>query len=182
MGIFPLLRPSITFQNYFFQSAIIEQNNLDPNLRNSKSISVLKDKIHNFIRPSPNYSFDCHNPKWIKLITILRLVLSHLRQHKFKHSFKAEEILYVTVVKILSPRLIFSSTVPSLIIKGALPSALYIAVIVNCWIVPIMIPHKCYSLATHPKFHVITSKSLTYRSILFYWVRDSTNHFLKKIL
>ena len=74
-------------KNYFFPSAIIKWNNLDPNLRNSKSISVFKKKILNFIQPSPNSFCDCHNPKGIKLITILRLGLSHLREHKFKHSF-----------------------------------------------------------------------------------------------
>ena len=45
-------------------------------------------KILNFIRPSPNSFFDCHCPKGIKLITRLRFRLSHLREHKFKHSFQ----------------------------------------------------------------------------------------------
>ena len=76
------------FKKSFFPSAIIEWNNLDPNLRNSKSISAFKEKILNFIRPSPNSFFDCHNPKGIKLITRLRLGLSHLREHKFKHTFQ----------------------------------------------------------------------------------------------
>ena len=30
----------------------------------------------------------CHNPKGIKLLTRLRLDLSHLCEHKFKHSFQ----------------------------------------------------------------------------------------------
>ena len=86
---FPLLRQDIKFSKIlFFPSAIIEWNNLDPNLRNSKSISVFKEKILNFIRPSPNSVFDIRNPKGIKLITRLRLGLSHLREHKFKHSFQ----------------------------------------------------------------------------------------------
>ena len=38
--------------------------------------------------PSPNSVFDIRNPKGIKLITRLRLGLSHLREHKFKHSFQ----------------------------------------------------------------------------------------------
>ena len=85
MSNIPLIK---TKHNYFLPSAITERNNLDPNLRNSKSISVFKKKILNFIRPPPNSSFDCHNPKGIKLITRLRLGLSHLREHKFKHSFQ----------------------------------------------------------------------------------------------
>ena len=85
---FTLLRQSITISKIlFFPSAIIEWSNLDPNLRNSKSISVFKEKILNFIRPSSNSFFACHNPKGIKLITRLTLGVSHLREHKFKHSF-----------------------------------------------------------------------------------------------
>ena len=48
----------------------------------------LRKKILNFIRPFPNSFFDCHNPKGIKHITRHRLGLSHLRNHKFKHSFQ----------------------------------------------------------------------------------------------
>ena len=40
------------------------------------------------MRPSPNSFFDTHNPKGIKLITRLKLGLSHLRGQKFKHSFQ----------------------------------------------------------------------------------------------
>ena len=40
------------------------------------------------IRPSPNSFFNCHNPNRIKLITRLRLGLSHLREDKFKHGFQ----------------------------------------------------------------------------------------------
>ena len=76
------------FKNYFFPSAIIEWNNVDHSLRNSKSISVFEEKILNFIRPYSNASFDCHSPRGIKLITRLGLGLSHLREHKVKHSFQ----------------------------------------------------------------------------------------------
>ena len=41
-----------------------------------------------FIRPSSNSIFNCHSPKGIKLITRLRLGLSHLREHKFRHNFQ----------------------------------------------------------------------------------------------
>ena len=89
MGNIPLIKTKHNFfRNSFFPSAIIEWNNLDPNLRNSKSISVFKEKILNVIRPSPNSFFDCYNPKGIELTTRLRLGPSHLREHKFKHSFQ----------------------------------------------------------------------------------------------
>ena len=41
-----------------------------------------------FIRPSPNSIFNCQNPKGVKLLARLRSGLSHLRDHKFKHSFQ----------------------------------------------------------------------------------------------
>ena len=44
--------------------------------------------ILKFIRPKPNNFYYCHNPKGIRLLTRLRLILSHLREHKFKHSFQ----------------------------------------------------------------------------------------------
>ena len=40
-----------------------------------------------FIRPSPNSIFDIYNPYVIKLLTSLRLGLSHLNEHNFKHVF-----------------------------------------------------------------------------------------------
>ena len=149
------------------------------NLTNSKSISVFKEKILNFIRPSPNSVFDINNPKGINLITRLRLCLSHLREHKFKHSFQDTLNPLCNCVQVLSPLLIFSSIVPSLLMKDALSSALYVVLIVNYWILPITISRKRSFLATHPKLQAIISKSLTQRWIISYRVRDLTNHFFK---
>ena len=76
------------FQNSFFPSAVIEWNKLDLNIRNSESLNIFKKTLLNFIRPSGSTVFNCHNPKGVKLLTRLRLGLSHLREHKFKHSFQ----------------------------------------------------------------------------------------------
>ena len=46
-----------------------------------------KSNVLKFIRPKPNNVYHCHNPKGIKLLTRLRLGLSHLREHMFKYSF-----------------------------------------------------------------------------------------------
>ena len=71
------------FKNSFFSYTVIEWNNL----RSAGAIlSVFKK--NKFIRPSPNSVFNCHNCKGIKYLTRLRLGLSHLREHKFKHSFQ----------------------------------------------------------------------------------------------
>ena len=48
------------FKNSFFSLTIKEWNNLDPHIRKSKSISIFKNNISNFIQPNVYY---CHNPK-----------------------------------------------------------------------------------------------------------------------
>ena len=76
------------FNNTFFLSTRMKWNKLDWEIKNSKSIVTFKKRILSFIRPSPNNTFNCHNPREIKLLSRLRLGLSHLREHKFKHSFQ----------------------------------------------------------------------------------------------
>ena len=46
-------------------------------------MNIFKKKLLQFIRPSENSVFGCHNPKGVKLLTRL----SHLWEHKFKHGF-----------------------------------------------------------------------------------------------
>ena len=75
------------FKNSFFPSAVIEWNNLDLSIRNSESLSIFKKCILKFIRPSPSSTHNCFNTKGIKYLTRLRLGLSHLHEHKFKHGF-----------------------------------------------------------------------------------------------
>ena len=87
MGKLWLIRYNF-FKNSFFPSTIIEWNNLDPTLRNSKSFVVFKNSILKFIRPSPRNFFNCNNYKGIRLTTRLRLGMSHLREHKFKRNFQ----------------------------------------------------------------------------------------------
>ena len=76
------------FKNSFFPSAVIEWNELDSNIRNSEILALFKKRILPFIRPYANSTFQYHNSKGLKLISRLRLVLSHLRFHKFKHNFQ----------------------------------------------------------------------------------------------
>ena len=76
------------FKNSFFPSAITEWNKLDLNIRNSASLNIFKKKLLNFIRLCANSIFDIHNPFEIKLLTRLRLGLSHLHEHTFRHCFQ----------------------------------------------------------------------------------------------
>ena len=57
-------------------------------IRNSEIFSAFKKSILKFIRASSNSIFNCHSSKGIKLITKLRLGLSHLREHKFRLNFQ----------------------------------------------------------------------------------------------
>ena len=75
------------FKNSFFPSTVIEWNKIHFNITNSESLALFKKRILAFIKPSANSTFQYHNPKDLKLITRLRLGLSHLRFHKFKHNF-----------------------------------------------------------------------------------------------
>ena len=72
----------------FFPSAVIEWNKLDSRLRKVKIFTDLKKNILSFIRPKSNSVFNCNSPKGLKYVTRFRLRLSHLREHKFKHSFQ----------------------------------------------------------------------------------------------
>ena len=175
-AIFPLLRQSITFSILFFHQLLLNGITQTPIL---ETISAFKEKILNFIRPSPNSVFDIRNPKGIKLITRLRLGLSHLREHKFKHSFQDTLNLLCNCGHDIESTTHFFFHCPFFINeRRTLLSTLH-NLIVNYWIVPIMISHKRYVLATHPKLHVIISKLLTHQLIISYRVRDLTNHSIK---
>ena len=53
-----------------------------------KLLFPLDYKRVEIIQPKPSKVYYCHNPKGITLLTRLRLGLSHLGEHKFKHSFQ----------------------------------------------------------------------------------------------
>ena len=76
------------FNSIFFPSTTIEWNKLDWKIKNSERIETFKKRMLSFLRPSPDSTFNCDNPKGIKRLSRLRLGLNHLREHKFKHSFQ----------------------------------------------------------------------------------------------
>ena len=76
------------FRNSFFPSAITEWNKLDRDIRNSDSLNVFKLSLLKFVRPVANSVFELNNPYGLKLLTRLRLGLSHLRYLKFRHNFQ----------------------------------------------------------------------------------------------
>ena len=72
----------------FFPYCVNQWNTLDPAIRNTTSINSFKYALLQFIRPSKSSVYNIHEPFGLKLLTRLRLELSHLRDHKFKHNFQ----------------------------------------------------------------------------------------------
>ena len=66
---------------------------LDRDICNSDSLNVFKFSLFKIVRPVANSVFDINNP--YELLTRLRLGLSLLRYHKFRHNFQD---YYVPVV------------------------------------------------------------------------------------
>ena len=75
-------------KNSFFPAVITEWNNLDISIRNSSSCHIFKNLILKFIRPEPNRISSTQNFEGLKLLTRMRLGLSHLADHKFRHNFQ----------------------------------------------------------------------------------------------
>ena len=76
------------FSFSFFPYTVRTWNVLDPSIRNLPSLSAFKNSLFKFIRPSPSSTYSVHHPLGIKLATRLRMGLSHLREHKFRHNFR----------------------------------------------------------------------------------------------
>ena len=76
------------FQNSFLPYVIKEWNKLDPDKRSCQSYVSFRKALLNVIRPSENKIFNIHDQVGIKLLTRLRLGLSHLLEHKFRHNFE----------------------------------------------------------------------------------------------
>ena len=76
------------FRNSFFPYTVNEWNNLDNIIKSSDSFLMLRKRLLNLIRPKCNEAYGIHNPTGLKLLTRLRLGLSHLNDHKFNHNFR----------------------------------------------------------------------------------------------
>ena len=77
------------FKNTFSLSTMMEWNKLDWEIKSCESIVTFKKRILSFILSGHHYStFNCHNPRGIKIQSRLRLGISYLRENKFKNSFQ----------------------------------------------------------------------------------------------
>ena len=76
------------FEVLVFSSKILEQNNLDMKIRKFSTMLTFRNSLLKIGQPAPKPVYNIHNPTCLKLLSRLRLGLSHLNEHKFYHSFK----------------------------------------------------------------------------------------------
>ena len=72
----------------FFPSTLNEWFKSDDSIRNSESIEIFKSKLLSLIRPVQSNIYSVSDEKDSKLLSHLRLGLSHLNEHKFRHNFQ----------------------------------------------------------------------------------------------
>ena len=87
------LRPIIVEQTLlkilFFPYTIVEWNKLDFDIRKSKSYAIFRNALLKIGWPNQCSIYRIHNPAGLKLLTRLRLGLSHLNEHRFNHNFQS---------------------------------------------------------------------------------------------
>ena len=76
------------FKNSFFPSTMNDWFNLDSTVRDSESIAIFKKRLLSFIGPIPSNVYNIFDPIGLKFLTRLRLGLSHLNEHRFRHNFQ----------------------------------------------------------------------------------------------
>ena len=77
------------FLNFFFPAVVNEWSNLDVSICNSSLCHLFKKLILKFIRPEPNRISATENFEGgLKFLTRMRLGLSHLADHRFRHNFQ----------------------------------------------------------------------------------------------
>ena len=76
------------FNSSFYPNCIQEWNTLNPEIRLAPSVAVFKKKLLSIIRPPAKSVFGIHDPLGLSYLSQLRVGLSKLNFHKFKHNFK----------------------------------------------------------------------------------------------
>ena len=75
------------FKSSFYPNCLSEWEKLDPEIKQSCSVSVFKKRLLAIIRPPSKKVYNIHDPKGLSILTQLRVGLSKLNFHKFKHNF-----------------------------------------------------------------------------------------------
>ena len=76
------------FKYSFFPLTLNDWFKLDESIRNSESIAIFKSRLLSFICPAQSNIYHIFDPKGLKFLAGIRLCLSHLNEHKFRHNFQ----------------------------------------------------------------------------------------------
>ena len=88
-GQIPFFNVKTNFlKNSFLPAVTTKWNNIDINICNSSPCHMIKSLVLKFIRPIPKRISSTQNFQGLKLLTRMRLGLSHLADHKFRHNFQ----------------------------------------------------------------------------------------------
>ena len=79
---------TVIFKYSFFPYVILKWNRLHQMLRNSNSCGIFTNSLLQIDRTVSKPKFNMHNPVRLKLLTRLRLRVSHLNENRFNHNFK----------------------------------------------------------------------------------------------
>ena len=74
-------------KNSFFSNVINEWSKLDKKIKGATSFFLFKASLLEIGHPHENSTHRIHNPVGIRLLTRLRLGLSHLNEQKFRNNF-----------------------------------------------------------------------------------------------
>ena len=77
-----------SFKSSFYPNCLSEWDELDPETKFSTSVSVFKKKILSLIHPTCKPVYTIFDPKGLSILTQLRVGLSKLNSHKFRHNFR----------------------------------------------------------------------------------------------
>ena len=75
------------FKYSFFPDTSYSWKLLSSFIKLSPSLNIFKKRYMEFFNVSPNPIYGIHNPIALKYLTRLRVGLSHLRYHKYRHNF-----------------------------------------------------------------------------------------------
>ena len=76
------------FQSIFYPNFINEWNKLDPGIRLAPSVAAFKANFLSIIRPPAKSVFGIYDPIGLSYLSQIRVGLSKLNFHKFKHKFR----------------------------------------------------------------------------------------------
>ena len=75
------------YKSSLYPNCLSEWENVDPETRTAPPLAIVKAKISRIIRTTPEQVYGIHSPKRLANLTQLRVGLSELNDHKFRHNF-----------------------------------------------------------------------------------------------